>query len=70
MASQFEFLAEARDDLIIVTERRCQFSAIYEQRAGRPELVLVRRSSSADDALLVAASRAASDKARELGWFV
>ena len=37
---------------------------------SRPELVLVRRSLSADHALLAAAWRAVNDKARELGWIV
>jgi hypothetical protein len=31
---------------------------------------LVRQSSIADDALLIAAWRVAKDKARELGWIV
>ena len=70
LASQFHFIADAQDDLLIVTEERSQFFAMYEKQADRPELVLVRRSPSADHALIAAAFQAAVNKARELGWIV
>jgi len=71
MASQFKFAADARDDgILIVTEERSAFFAMYEKRTDRPELVLVRRSLTADHELLAAAFQAAVSKARELGWMV
>jgi hypothetical protein len=39
MASQFEFLAEARGDLLIITEPRADFRAIYVKRADRPQWI-------------------------------
>ena len=71
MASQFKFLADARDDgLLVVTEERSAFFAMYEMRTDRPELVLVRRAPTADHELLAASFQAAVSKARELGWIV
>ena len=71
MASQFKFAADASDDgLLVVTEERSAFFAVYERRTDRPELVLVRRSPTADHELLAAAFQAAVSKARELGWIV
>jgi hypothetical protein len=71
MASQFKFAADARDDgLLIVTEERSAFFAMYEKRTDRPQLVLVRRSPTADHELLAASFQAAVKKARELGWIV
>jgi hypothetical protein len=70
MASRFQFMVDTHDDLIIVTEPRFEFYAMYEKQPDKLELVLVRRSDFADDALLVAAWRAANAKARELGWIV
>ena len=70
MASQFKFAADARDDLLIVTKERPAFFAMYEKRTDRHELVLVRRSPTADRELLAAAYQAAVSKARELGWIV
>lgn len=71
MASQLKFAADARDDgLLVVTEERSAFFAIYEKKADRPELVLVRRSPTADHELLAAALPAVLKTARELGWIV
>ena len=67
MASQFHFISDAREDLLIVTEERSQFFAMYEKQTDRPELVLVRRSPSVDQVLIAAAFQAAVSKARELG---
>ena len=70
MASQFKFAADVRDDgLLIVTEERSAFFAMYE-RTDKPELALVRRSPTADHELLAAAFQVAAKKARELGWIV
>ena len=69
MASQFKFVVDARDDgLLVVTEERSAFFAMYEMRTDRPQLALVRRSPTADHELLAAAFQAAVKKARELGW--
>ena len=70
MASQFKFAIDVRDDLLIVTEERTAFFAMYEMRTDRPQLALVRRSPTADHELLAAAFQAAVKKARELGWIV
>jgi hypothetical protein len=71
MASQFKFAIDVRDDgLLIITEERSAFFAMYEKRTDRPELALVRRSPTADHELLAAAFQAAVKKARELGWIV
>ena len=71
MASQFKFVVDVRDDgLLIVTEERSAFFAMYEMRTDRPQLALVRRSPTADHELLAAAFQAAVNKARELGWIV
>jgi hypothetical protein len=70
MGSQFQFEAEVRDDLLIVTEARFEFRAMYEKREDRPEIALVRRSPCTDHELLAAAFQAAVKKARELGWIV
>jgi hypothetical protein len=70
MASQFHFVADIHGDLLIVTESRSEFFAVYELGADNSELVLVRQSPFADDALLIASWRVAKDKARELGWIV
>ena len=71
MASQFKFAVDARDDgLLVVTEERSSFFAMYEKRTDRPEIALVRRSPTADHELLAAAFQAAEKKAREMGWIV
>jgi hypothetical protein len=46
------------------------FSAVYYKPPELSQLVLRRRSPTDDYELIVAAWRAASDKARELGWIV
>ena len=35
MASQFHFLADAREDVFIVTEERTHFFAMYEKGGGK-----------------------------------
>jgi hypothetical protein len=70
MPSQFELVAEARGDLLIVVEPKTEFHAIYVKRADRPQLSLMRRAPTSDHALLAAAWQAANAKARELGWIV
>jgi hypothetical protein len=67
MGSQFQFVADVRDDLLLVTEERSAFFAMYENRADRPKIALVHRSPCTDQALLAAAFQAAVKKARELG---
>jgi hypothetical protein len=68
MASQTEFAAKARGDLLIVTEPISEFYAIYVRRADAPQLSLMRRAPSSDHALIAAAFQVAISKARELGW--
>jgi hypothetical protein len=70
MGGQFKFVADVHDDLLIVTEVRSVFFAMYEKRTDRPELALVRRSPIDDHELLAAAFQAAVKKARALGWIV
>jgi hypothetical protein len=68
VANQFQLKAEARGSLLIVTEPRLEFHAIYIKQADSPQLVLMRRAPSSDHELIVAAFQAAVAKARELGW--
>jgi hypothetical protein len=70
MASQLEFVTEARGDLLIVSAATKEFHAIYVKPPDKPELFLMRRSPSADQALIAGAFQAAVEKARELGWIV
>lgn len=70
MTSELEFRAEVHDDLIIVTERAKQFSAIYTKRTGQPQLILKRRTETDDYEILAGAWQAANTKAREIGWIV
>jgi hypothetical protein len=70
MASQLEFATEARGDLLIVSVAAREFHAIYVKPPDTAELLLMRRSPSADHALIAGAFQAAVDKARELGWIV
>ena len=58
----------SRYGLLVVTEERSAFFAMYEMRTDRPGLALVRRAPTADHELLAAAFQAAVKKARELGW--
>ena len=58
---------EVRGDLIIVTQSATQFFAIYA-KPSQPQLIL--RHSAPDNELLGRVWKAASDKARELGWIV
>ena len=67
--SAWRSAVDARDDgLLVVTEERSGFFAMYEMRTDKPQLALVRRSPTADHELLAAAFQAAVSKARELGW--
>jgi len=59
---------EARGDLLIVTESRADFVAIYVKHRSGPQLTLMRRTPTDDYTLLAQAWQAANDKARELGW--
>ena len=59
---------EARGDLLIVTESKAHFIAIYARSGARTELVLMRRTPTADNVLLAQAWQAANNKARQLGW--
>jgi hypothetical protein len=68
MATQLEFVTEERGDLLIVTAASREFHAIYVKPPDKHELFLMRRSPSADHALIVGAFQAAVEKARELGW--
>jgi hypothetical protein len=57
---------EVRDREIIVTNGG--FCAAYYKPAGQPQLILKHRTRTDDHELLAKAWKAASDKARELGW--
>ena len=61
---------EARGDLLIVTESKGKFVAIYVNPASKSQLRLMRRSPSNDHVLLAEAWKVANAKARELGWIV
>jgi hypothetical protein len=57
---------EVRGDLIIVTESATRFFAIYA-KPSQPRLIL-RQSAPTGGEVLGRAWKAASDKAREVGW--
>jgi hypothetical protein len=61
---------EARGDLLIVTQPKADFVAIYVKHQPGPQLTLMRRTPTDDHTLLAQAWQAANDKARELGWIV
>jgi hypothetical protein len=46
------------------------FRAVYYKPANQPQLILRERSRSDNHELMAKAWKAASDKARELGWIV
>ena len=58
------------DNEIIVELPEAGFHAIYFRPPGRPQLILKSRTQTDDYELLGRAGRAATDKARELGWIV
>ncbi len=55
---------------IIVTLPSSRFRAVYYKPHGQPQLILRERTKTDDYDLLSEAWKAASDKARELGWIV
>ena len=55
---------------IIVTIPSSRFRAVYYKPHGQPQLILRERTKTDDHELLSEASKAANDKARELGWIV
>jgi hypothetical protein len=55
---------------IIVDLPEAGFHAVYFRRPGKPQLILKSRTQTDDYELLGRAWRAATDKARELGWIV
>ena len=46
------------------------FSAVCYKPIGRPQLIMRHRTRTDDYELMAEAWKAASDKARELGWIV
>jgi hypothetical protein len=68
--SDYDLKAEARGDLIIVTELTTGFFAVYTKAPDAPHLLLKGRAETVDHALLAASFQAAVAKARELGWLV
>jgi hypothetical protein len=59
-----------QDGAIIVTAPRSSFRAVYCKPHRQPELILRERTKTDDYDLLAEAWKAASAKARELGWIV
>jgi hypothetical protein len=59
-----------RGGAIIVALPSARFRAVYYKPHGQPDLVLRERTKTDDYDLLSEAWRAASDKARQLGWIV
>jgi hypothetical protein len=55
---------------IIVTIPSSRFRAVYYKPHGQAQLILRERTKTDDHELLSEASKAANDKARELGWIV
>jgi hypothetical protein len=55
---------------IIVTLPSSRFRAVYYKPHGQPQLILRERTKTDDYDLLSEAWKAASDKARELGWII
>jgi hypothetical protein len=55
---------------IIVTLPSSRFRAVYYKPHGQPQLILRERTKTDDYDLLSEAWKAASYKARELGWMV
>ena len=53
---------EARGDLLIVTQSQVHFIAIYARAGSRTELVLMRRTPTADKVLLAQAWQAATTR--------
>jgi len=55
---------------IIVTLPSSRFRVVYYKPHGQPQLILRERTKTDDYYLLSEAWKAASDKARELGWII
>jgi|SoiMethySBSTD1v2_1073268.scaffolds.fasta_scaffold1899261_2 hypothetical protein len=77
--SDFDFHVGVDGDLIVVTDPVTRYYAIYTRPSDRaetlahgdtPHLTLVRRRPTKNCLLLKEAYKAASAKARELGWIV
>ena len=58
------------DGEIIVEHILAGFAAIYYKPPGQPQLILRQRTRTDDHELLAKVWKAATDKARELGWIV
>jgi hypothetical protein len=65
---KFEFRVSVHDGLIVVMEPNTQFYAVYAKHGNQRRLVLERRRPTKDQKLVSEAGRAATAKARELGW--
>ena len=68
--NDYDLKADARGELIIVTEPSIGFFAVYGKEPGTPQLLLKNRAPTKDHTLLAAAWQAAVAKARSLGWLV
>ena len=55
---------------LVVSLLNGKFKATYYKRPGRPNLILLGRTKTDDEALVAEAFQAAVAKARELGWIV
>ena len=61
------FVAAQGDEIVVTTSYG--FWSTYTKRPYSPGLKLARSSDATDDEMLARALQAATDKARELGWF-
>lgn len=61
------FVAAQGDEIVVTTSYG--FWSTYIKRPYSPGLKLARSSDATDDEMLARALQAATDKARELGWF-
>jgi hypothetical protein len=68
--SEFEFQVGVHDGLIVGLESNSHFYAIYRKSQDQRRLVLERRRPTKDQNLVDQARKAASAKARELGWII
>jgi hypothetical protein len=77
--SGFALQVDVDGDLIVVTDPATRYYAIYTRPSDRPEtfahgdtphVTLLRRRPTKNCLLHAAAYKAASAKARELGWIV
>jgi hypothetical protein len=68
MTKKERLIVVARDGEIVVSV--AGFKAVYYKPTNQPELILRRRTETADYELLAQVWQAANDEARELGWIV